>query len=492
MANDMKLEFEEYIRELTQSISKEIFLEDLKTVCEKYENQLQRYEESVLQAGEAAEKVERFSQEKEADIKNLGLGVTQELLRLREATGLLAEKTQELLGDYSDKLQVLHKGERDAWIAALDSKMAEYETVLVKRLEKEYDALLRQLLEDFEKLAELNDVQYKDFEELVRNAKETYSIYLQRQETGLLAMRSVQDTLQQKMSSVEDSIDGIVKVQAEVLRQFSEKVSAYNNKEREKLHAGLTQLLDSYKKSFAEEISACYRQDMTAVYQEYEEQTAGYRILLQEMQVHNQQIQQFTARNIPALSKLSGCVEENLHKVQQTIQEMEGDYHRVFASFSEEVSALYETEREKFLTEAKESFSKEAVLLQKQYELAWQQEQEQSEKQRQAMQEYMGELYALQKELRRLQEKQERTEEAFHLYIAEYEQHQKQQEAALAEAAGRLQQEQEGLWQQRDAEWSSLLAELTRQNKRKGFQLFMMLTNVILVVLVLLLLGKGL
>ena len=40
MANEIKKEFETYVKNITESIAKEIYLEDLKELCDVYKNQL--------------------------------------------------------------------------------------------------------------------------------------------------------------------------------------------------------------------------------------------------------------------------------------------------------------------------------------------------------------------------------------------------------------------------------------------------------------------
>ncbi len=537
MANDIRMEFEEYIRELTQTISKEIFLEDLKAICDNYGKQLLRYEQLIAQATEAAERVDAFSREEEADIKNLGLSVSQELLQLRELTTQLTTDYERIFSEFSEKVNQLNQSERDAFVATLDSKISEYETVLVKRLEKEYDALFHRMIIDFEKLCKLNDVQYKDFEELVQSSKETYTGFLSRQELSLQEMQGVSRTVEQKLKSVEDKIEGIVKVQAEVLRQFSEKVSTHNAKEREKLNTELQQMLNGYRGTFAEEIAVKYegisdkfRRDLAGIYKEYESQLGAYRVILQEVQAHNQQIQQFTAQHIPALAKLNTSVEENLKSIHHTVNGLVKDYNKIFGAFSERVTALNEEERAKFLTAMGQTFLSEMQSVQKNYEQSgkqWQdraeqllqsidsrlaeqnqsfqqdraqflqqssqhlgglqgsiEESVQAQKQlMEALREKQAELRAMQQELVRLKEKQARDEETFHLYIAEHEEQQRQIMEQLQENQRRMAKEQEELWQRMNVEWSKRQDAFDKQSKAGGWKVFMAVSNILLLVL---------
>ena len=47
MKNDMRDEFEDYVRKLTKSICEDIFLEELKDLYDKYREKYNRYSESV-------------------------------------------------------------------------------------------------------------------------------------------------------------------------------------------------------------------------------------------------------------------------------------------------------------------------------------------------------------------------------------------------------------------------------------------------------------
>lgn len=515
MANDIRMEFEAYIRELTQTISKEIFLEDLKVICDNYGKQLLRYEQLIAQATMAAERVDAFSKEEEADIKNLGLCVSQELLQLREITTQLNSEYEKIFQEFSEKVTRLNQDERDAFVETLDGKIGEYETVLVKRLEKEYDALFRQMIEDFEKLCKLNDVQYKDFEELVQNARETYTAFLNRQEVGLQEMQGVNRTVEQKLKAVEDKIEGIVKVQAEVLKQFSEKVSAYNAKEREKLNGELQQMLNGYRGTFAEEIAVKYeaisdkfRKDLAGIYKEYENQLGAYRVILQEVQAHNQQIQQFTAQNIPALNQLNRSVEENLKIISNTVNALANDYKTIFGAFSERVIAFNEEERNKFLVGMRQAFATEMQTAQKHTEQVQKQWQETAEQllqqivtplnehkesiaqelqmQKQLSEELQAErmeLKAMKQELVRLKEKQTRDEEAFHMYIAEHEEQQRRIMEQLQETQRQMTKEQEEFWKQMESEWNERRDAFDKQSKSGVWKAFITVTNILLVIL---------
>ena len=537
MANDMRLEFEEYVRELTESISKEIFLEDLKGICDKYSKQLMQYEQLVRVAEGAADRMEAFSAEEEADIKALSQNVNQELDLLHNTVNGLHDEYGKIFDGFSNQVNLLNQSERNAFVYTLDQKISEYESALVRSLQKEYEELFQRLTKEFEEVCRKNDIQYKDFELLVKDAKATYDALVSRQDTALLQMKNVDRTVGEKLKAIEDRISAINKRHVEVFGQFSEKVTALNAKERESFCTELQNVLNRYRGSFAEELATKYdaisdkfRGDLAGIYQKYEAQLQAYQVILQDVQKNNQEMQRFTAQNLPALEKLSAGVEENLTQINQTLSEVTGDYARVFAGFSERVTALNTEERQKFLVEMRKTFMADIMVMHQSYEQSQAQWKEMADQIAQLMNstaveqkqyyqqdrktflQHLGqqlkdfkdnmneEILGLQKfteqivaerkeiqnlsgELQNVMDRVARDEEDFLVMIRRNERQMHQLMENMQETQKKMASDHYALWEKMVAEWNKQKDSLDKQREHTAWKVYMTITNSLMVIL---------
>ncbi len=537
MAKDIRGEFEEYIEELVTEISRKIFLEDLKEICEKYQKQLFQYEQLIAKAEGAAEKMDEFTETEEANIRGLSQNVNYELTQVNQTVQQLTEDYTRIFHEFSEKVNLLNQNERKAFIDTLDKKIAEYEAVMVKRLDKEYESLFTQLFQDFEKICAENNLQYKDFQELVETAREAYAAIVKQQESSLLQMQQVDDTIDSNLQSISAQIGELNNCYEEVFHQFSRKVSSLNEKERALFIEEVQQVLNGYRNTFADEIAVKYvsisdkfRTDLGGIYKEYENQLAEYRSLLQEVQRNNRTIQQFTMQNIPELQKLSKTVDVNLQNVNYTISGITQKCMAVFGEFSDRVTALNETERQKLLTGITESISRQLTVMQevagktqrdweeKAKELTQQMSNSLKEQQEgyqydrkmflqdvgqqmtdfkhniadeiRTQQELIGklteehrELEELQRELHQTKNRMDSNEEAFHMYI-------QKQETEISQLLEKVQQTQQKIendrlevWNQMLSEWKKREKSLDKQRDFAAWKFFMMTTNTLLVFL---------
>ena len=112
MSNEIKTEFETYVKELTETICKEIYLKDLKNVCQTYIDQIEDckklYEEHTEKNHELQESVEKQREGLNAIHNEIGEQLSQVNKTIKENQGeyvKLLEKYSTTVTELNDEMQ---------------------------------------------------------------------------------------------------------------------------------------------------------------------------------------------------------------------------------------------------------------------------------------------------------------------------------------------------------------------------------------------------
>ncbi len=107
MKNDMRDEFEDYVRKLTKSICEDIFLEELKNLYEKYSEIYGRYSESVSIADESSKKLEQEANNAKKFLDSIDHKTQGAIEQLEEHTEQMQEYSKHLFSE----METLKKSE---------------------------------------------------------------------------------------------------------------------------------------------------------------------------------------------------------------------------------------------------------------------------------------------------------------------------------------------------------------------------------------------
>lgn len=194
MANEMRVEFENYIQQLTETICKEIYLKDLQELCQKYREQLD-------------------------DCKEL----YQEHTKLEQDGVAQTKANLERL----DEIKVL-----------LDENLGQIHTNL-QNFETEYDAILAKYSLEVNKVNEdLRDAFFKDFSNIAEEVKSKLLADMSSSRTEL------EDSMQSVTQTMKEALSGVIT--AENLDTYVAKMDESTSK----IEQGLSMLNDGYQEVF--------------------------------------------------------------------------------------------------------------------------------------------------------------------------------------------------------------------------------------------------
>lgn len=198
MANEIKTEFEMYVKDLAETICKEIYLEDLKNICNTYKEQL-----------DECKSLYTVHTDKDKEVLESAERSMEQLYRLQEAiNGKMSDidgtiqnfdsECRTLLQQYSTQVQNINSDLQDEFIATFTSAVRESKDELAVELEK----CNRTIKESLSKTITLENLEH----------------YIEQMEVSTA-----------KISEGLNMINGGYQ---EVFDAYREKVSAYENEER--------------------------------------------------------------------------------------------------------------------------------------------------------------------------------------------------------------------------------------------------------------------
>lgn len=361
MESTIRTEFEEYIQKLIETISRDIFLEDLKHICEAYQEQLAQYQMAMRENREVNYRLQEDAGTNNAEVRKLNLQVQQQLEQLNQSIELLNQDYERLFQQFSDRVSALNATEREAFVKKISHELENSGVELTSRIVDNCHVIFQQFLQDLAEVQLKNEEQYQLYEQLV-NQSQTANTQLALQ-LGQAAeeIQGLKLTAGKQLDGIQKTVQGITEEYAKVFQGFAKNVSALNTEERGKLTTELDKLFSTYRSSFAEEIARKYehiaenfRQDLTAVYEEYYGQLDGYRQTFQEAKEDSSRLKEITEQSMQNMQQWETKLDNRLQELNHSIDGIMEGYAEVFEGFSMNVTSLNQQERERLSQELKE------------------------------------------------------------------------------------------------------------------------------------------
>lgn len=225
MANEIKTEFEMYVRNLAETICKEIYLEDLKDICNTYKEQLDEckalYTTHTAKDKEVLESADQTVEE----LNKLQGEISGRLSDIDSIMHNFDAECRTLLEQYSSQVQSINSDLQDEFITTFTSAVRESKDELVVELERCNQAIKESLSETI--------------------TPENLEHYV-----GQMALSTA------KISEGLNMINGGYQ---EVFDAYREKVSAYEEEERERFQ----ELIKRYVQHGIQSFSECVERTFT-------------------------------------------------------------------------------------------------------------------------------------------------------------------------------------------------------------------------------------
>lgn len=247
MKNDMRDEFEDYVRKLTKSICEDIFLEELKNLYEKYSEIYGRYSESVSIADESSKKLEQEANNAKKFLDSIDHKTQGAIEQLEEHTEQMQEYSKHLFSE----METLKKSEKEEFISDLSNIIDAYKGE-ISRIFKEGDKKISEKLagvitvEDLEKFRLSMEANTKETKELAAFVGDEYKSEVEKSIKSIVdnnrkAMEETNSTVSTYVEklikefdvakkSAEDTLDAKSKNYVETTSKYATAIATYFNK----------------------------------------------------------------------------------------------------------------------------------------------------------------------------------------------------------------------------------------------------------------------
>lgn len=134
MANEIKAEFEEYVQQLAETICKEIYLEDLKSLCHTYKAQLEECKNLYSDHIDGNKELQNQNAENIEKIISIRNGLEENLQSIQEKMLSFEEEYENILKEYSTKVYEINDEMRESFLGKFSDAMNSSREELTKEL----------------------------------------------------------------------------------------------------------------------------------------------------------------------------------------------------------------------------------------------------------------------------------------------------------------------------------------------------------------------
>lgn len=198
MANEMKQEFEAYVEQLASTIAKEIFLEDLKAVCEEYKKELDSCEKMYLKHSNLDESVLERVEKSGEELQSIRAEVEEKLVAITDHMEHFKSDYDQIMDKYETKVLGLNEELRKKFIGEFSELGQQISDEMKEKLQSE-NKVLSTLLKDA--------VSKKEIEKLV-------------------------GTISDNTATINKSLQMIDSGYTEVFNKYADKVEEHNDREK--------------------------------------------------------------------------------------------------------------------------------------------------------------------------------------------------------------------------------------------------------------------
>lgn len=347
-------EFEEFIQNIIQQVSEEIYLEDLKKIYDSYQECLKGMQTQTKKLSENAIQMKEERQAAANDLSAMKEEMEENTGRVEKALDIFYNGYREILRQYEEKIVFLNHKERESYTK-------QFQEMLVDTREKEK----QDLEESFR--------QWKGkIENLTGSIATTHSLY-----HVIGELEQVQETIKNTTDSkyLEKLTDFENKLKNAGLRErqdMEEKVKAAFQAESEKTK----QMLQQYQKSLAEVAARTMTQkDMMEFQSNLTKYTRAIQAIADKrydevlkkfeeklFQMGSQQFSNYiralneSAMKVSDLEVFLGQVRMLEESMRQGVKKSEEEYKVIFSGFRADVQAVNQETRKEFMQSLTELF----------------------------------------------------------------------------------------------------------------------------------------
>lgn len=356
-SNGLQNEFEEFIQNIIQQVSEEIYLEDLKKIYDSYQECLKGMQSQTKKLSENAVQMKEERQNAAEDLNAMKTEMEESTERVEKALDIFYNGYKEILRQYEEKIVFLNDKERQDYIK-------QFQSVIVETREKEK----RELEDSFK--------QWEDkIQKLTGTIATAESIY------------QVTDELEQVRETIKNTTD--LKY-LEKLTDFENKLKDAGLRERKDMENKVKavfqaesdktkQMLQGYQKSLTEVTAKTMtRKDM----EEFQKNLSRYTNAIQSIadkryeealkkfeeklfQMGSQQFSNYIRKLNESTVKVSdleiflGQVRLLEESMRQGVKKSEEEYKQIFSNFRTDVQKVNQETRNEFMKSLTDLFGQQ-------------------------------------------------------------------------------------------------------------------------------------
>ena len=355
--NGLQNEFEEFIKNIIEQVSEEIYLEDLKRIYDSYQECLNGMQTQTKYLSDSAEQIKEERQTVMENMTSVRTEMEENTGRIEKALDIFYSGYKDILRQYEEKIVFLNEAERNHY-------NNQFQSILVETREKEKQELEESFRQCETKIKELTGTiatteslnQVTEELEQVRTALENttslkYAQTLtdfesQLKSVGLQERKTMEEKLKEAFQNESEKIKQMLQSYKTSLTQLTAKTMTQKDMaEFNKNLTKYTSVIQSLAESRYEETLKAFEQKL---FQMGNLQFSNYVRALNESSLKISDLELF-------LQQIR-ILEENMKYV---VRKSEEEYQMIFTGFRSEVQKVNEETKEEFMNSLNELFRKQ-------------------------------------------------------------------------------------------------------------------------------------
>ena len=355
--NGLQNEFEEFIKNIIEQVSEEIYLEDLKRIYDSYQECLNGMQTQTKYLSDSAEQIKEERQTVMENMTSVRTEMEENTGRIEKALDIFYSGYKDILRQYEEKIVFLNEAERNHY-------NNQFQSILVETREKEKQELEASFRQCETKIKELTGTiatteslnQVTEELEQVRTALEhttslKYAQTLtefesQLKSVGLQERKTMEEKLREAFQNESEKIKQMLQSYKTSLTQLTAKTMTQKDMaEFNKNLTKYTNVIQSLAESRYEETLKAFEQKL---FQMGNLQFSNYVRALNESSLKISDLELF-------LQQIR-ILEENMKYV---VRKSEEEYQMIFTGFRSEVQKVNKETKEDFMNSLRDLFGKQ-------------------------------------------------------------------------------------------------------------------------------------
>lgn len=135
MANEIRTEFETYVQQLAETICKEIYLEDLKRVCDTYTEQLEVCRTLYEECTETNRELQQKNGESLEQITSISTMLGEKIQSIEKEMVSFEEKCQSIIKEHSTEIYAINNELREEFLARFSEAINSHKEELTQEMD---------------------------------------------------------------------------------------------------------------------------------------------------------------------------------------------------------------------------------------------------------------------------------------------------------------------------------------------------------------------